>query len=182
MIKLVTCVAASLVGLLAFTLEPAAQEPGDAPASAKVRLGTFDSRALAVAWAASDAHDRELEDVREEHEAAKARGDAARVAAIDARMRAHQDELHKQGFGVWPVDDILEHVEPDLPRIAADARADVIVCKWDVVYRAPDVELIDVTRAMVAPFDPSERTLRMIEDLMARDPVPLEELEKLRDH
>jgi len=42
------------------------------------------------------------------------------------------------------------------------------------LYGDPSGGLIDVTREMVAPFDPNEQTLSIMENLMEREPVDME--------
>ena len=61
---------------------------------------------------------------------------------------------------------------------------DVVVSKWDVAYQKPDAQVIDVTLRMIEPFEPSERTLKMIEGLSEAEPLPLYETdwEAMRDH
>ena len=148
---------------------------------AQLRVGIFDSRAIAVAYANSEDHDRFLKGVRAEHERARADGNEDRVAEIEAEMSALQDLRHKQGFGTWPVDDVLERIEDLIPDIAADAGVDVIVNRWDLVYQAPAAEFVDVTLAMVAPFDPDERVLQIIEQMRNVAPLSIEEIEA-HDH
>jgi len=175
------CLAVTSTALFALALATTAQEPDPLPAPTKVVVGTFDSRALAVAWVRSKGFERELAPQREEYERAKKAGDDDRVAAIDARMQALQDELHKQGFGTWPVDNILARIEGDLPRIAKEAGVNVIVCRWNVVYRDPALTFVDVSVPMIAPFEPSEETLALVAEVLVKDPVPLAELEHSDD-
>ena len=143
-----------------------------------MRVGVFDSRAVAVAYARSDVFRRGLNAMKAEHEEAKETGDTARVAELEAKGQAMQDLLHRQGFSTWPVDDILEQVEGRIPAIAERAGVDVIVSKWTIVYERPGVEFVDVTDLMVEPFEPDEETLKIIEELKKQAPVSLEELEK----
>ena len=85
--------------------------------------------------------------------------------------------VHKQGFGTWSVDNILDNIKGKIPKIAKQADVDVIVSKWDIVYQRSGVEFVDVTDLMVQPFDPDESTLKTIQEVLKRAPVPLEELE-----
>ncbi len=147
----------------------------------KLRVGTFDSRAVAAAYAASDVHEAYIKRLTQERDKAKAAGDKAKVADIQAEASAHQDQLHQQGFGTASVADILEHVKDKLPAIAKEAGVDAIVSKWDIVYQAPGAELVDITPLMVKPFKPNERTLRIIEDLRKQAPIPARQLQKMRE-
>ncbi len=105
---------------------PQSQETTSVP---KVRVGTFDSRALAMAYFGSEAFHRQLNDLRAEHEKAKATGDAKRVKELDAEGPALQELMHKQGFSTWPVDNILEKIKGKISEIATQADVEVIVSK-----------------------------------------------------
>ncbi len=147
-----------------------------------VRVGVYDSRAVAVAYFASDLFREQMAPLREEYDAAKAAGNDERVKEIDARMQARQAVAHRQGFGTAPVDDILSHIKDGLPEVAKSAGVDVIVSKWAINYSAADASLIDITDEMVAPFNPDERTLKIIADLRTKAPVPLKDLENMSGH
>jgi len=168
-----------------------AEQPEEKTPGSKVRVGTFDSRALAVAYYRSDAFRRHMEGLKAEYEKAKAAGDEKRVKELEAESSsptwpdsgwppspAQQELIHKQGFSTWPVDNILEQIKGKIPEIAKQAGVDVIVSKWDIVYQRSGVEFIDVTDLMVKPFDPNEQTLKIVKELKKQYPVPLEELKK----
>jgi hypothetical protein len=79
------------------------------------------------------------------------------------------------------VDNILETIKAKIPEIAKQADVDVIVSKWDIVYQRSGVGFVDVTHLMVKPFDPDEKTLKIIQETQKQDPVPLEKLKKHDD-
>jgi len=166
---------------LAMPTTAGAQESQKETSGAKVRVGTFDSRALAMAYYRSEGFVRQMQDMRAEYEKAKAAGDEKRVMELEAEGPALQELLHKQGFSTWPVDNILERIKGKIPEIASQADVDVIVSKWNIVYQRSGVEFVDVTDHMVKPFDPDENTLKIIKDIQGQDPVPLEELEGHED-
>lgn len=174
--KTCAAIALALAELAAHTTLGAEQSGGKSP-GAKVRVGTFDSRAVAMAYVRSEAFERRFKALKAEHEKAKAAGDQKRVEELEAQGREGQELVHKQGFGTWPVDNILDIIREEIPGIAKQAGVDVVVSKWDVVYQRSGVELVDVTDLMVQPFDPDESTLKLIQEVLKGDPVPLEELE-----
>ena len=113
-----------------------------------------------------------------EFKAAKEAGDEERAEELQAKGEASQALAHKQGFGTYPVDEILATFEDKIAEIAERADVDVIVSKWDIVHQAEGVQLVDVTLLMVEPLDPDEATLSMIRDeLPKHEPLPLAELE-----
>ena len=164
---------AVLAGLAAHTTA-ADQQSREQGSGSKVRVGTFDSRALALAYYGSEAFHRQLNDMRAEHEKARAEGDEKRVKELDAAGSALQELMHKQGFSTWPVDAILETIKERIPEIAAQADVEVVVSKWDMVYQRSGVAFVDVTDLMVSAFDPDDETLKAIKDIQKQDPVPLE--------
>jgi hypothetical protein len=169
-----------------------AQQSQEKTSGSMVRVGTFDSRALAQAYYRSDMFLSHINDLQAEYEKAKAAGDEKRVKELEVESSsptwpglgwppslAQQELLHKQGFSTWPVDNILEKIKGKIPEIAEQAKVDVIVSKWNIVYQRSGVELVNVTDLMVKPFEPDEETLKIVEDIQKLDPVSLEEL---KDH
>ncbi|HBO43999.1 MAG TPA: hypothetical protein DD670_08715 [Planctomycetaceae bacterium] len=140
--------------------------------AATLRVGTFDSRAVAVAFTASKMFREELEQWEKERREAEARGDVAALERIEARAKQRQKLAHHQGFGTASVEEILRRVGGRLPEIADKAGVDMIVSKWAITYRSSDVEVVDVTDLLVEPFEPNQRTRRVIEQLREKSPIP----------
>jgi hypothetical protein len=144
----------------------------------KLRVGTYDSRAIAVAFAASKYNP--VAEKMKEHEKAKAAGDTKRVRELEAWGEKQQRALHRQGFGRVPVDDLLEQVKDKLPIVAA--KSGVVAVTMYCNYSSPDVELVDLTNELVALFDPTEKTLAIVKDLRQHEPVDLDEIDSGREH
>jgi hypothetical protein len=157
-------------GLLAV----AAATHAGAGAAQQPTAGTFDSRAVAVAYARSDLFARWLGDLRAETEKARELGDEARLQTLAGEGQAAQERLHRQSFSAAPVDDILAQIEDELPGIAREAGVDVLVSVWDLSYRNTSAELADVTDLLVRCFDPDDKTLEIIRELRQHTPVSLE--------
>jgi hypothetical protein len=146
------------------------------------RLGVFDSRAVAVAYTHSKYCQELLAPLREEFEKAKKEGNKDKEKELEAKGQAHQEELHRQGFGTASVANLLAHIQDQIPGIAEKAGVDWIVSRWDLVWERKGVETVDVTEALIQPFQPTESVLNMVRDLMKKAPLPLAELEKMSDH
>ena len=172
-----TC-AAIITTIVVLTLLQAveAQTANETTKGSALRVGTFDSRALAMAYYRSDAFMDQMKEMRVKHEKAKTEGDEQLARELAAEGPALQELIHKQGFGTWQVDNVLEKIKAKIPEIAAQADVDVIVSKWNIIYRVPAVKFIDVTDLMVKSFDPDEATLTVIKEIQKLDPIPLEEL------
>jgi hypothetical protein len=111
---------------------------------------------------------------------AQATGDEKLVAELEAFGPALQQRIHRQGFGTAPVDDILALIEDQLPVIAEASGVDVLVSKWALAYHRPDASFVDVTDRLAAEFDPDEKTLKTIREVLASEPVPMDQLRE--DH
>jgi len=159
----------------------AGDEPTKSSDNPKVVVGTFDSRAVATAHFGKFINDGGLEKLYSEHNKAKAAGDTKRAEELAAKGSALQKQLHMRMFGNAPIDDILEEIKKDIPRVAQAAGVDIIVGKWDIVYQKPLTKVVDITNQLVNLFEPDEETLEKIKSVLEHPPVPREELEKM-DH
>lgn len=178
MFRVQTLVPLALLIPLAFGVHGLA-DPQAAPAP--VRVGVYDSRALAVAFAHSASFRQAMQDLIQRHDQAKAKGDAMLAQALEAEGKERQDRLHRQGLGTGSVEDILKLIHTDLPQVAERMQVDLLVSKWDVTWQRPGVALIDVTAAMVEPFHPDERALAIIADLRERPPLAEDDLKEVND-
>ena len=147
---------------------------GDSPR--KLRIGIYQSRAIAVAFAPSK-YNTIVKDLMTEMKKAEAAGDQKKIAEIKKQGEAHQKRAHRQAFGQEPVDDILVHIKGRLPEVARAAGVDVIVA--GVNWSSSNVETVDVTNLLVKEFNPSPKTLNIIEDLLKRPPI---DMDALGDH
>jgi hypothetical protein len=141
------------VGIVAICLLVAGGASVDKPPKAsQVIVGTFDSRAVMLAY-----------------------GSASR----DGRMphiEVSKPIAFRQGFGKGDVSEYLDHIRDQIPQIAQKTGVDVIVSKWTIEYHDPNVILVDVTEALIQPFEPTEEDLEIIHDVMAAPPVPEKEI------
>jgi hypothetical protein len=151
-------------------------ETASRPAQGSLRVGTFDSRAVAVAYARSAATQPLMKELVEQYNRAKAAGNQAEMNRLQAEGKSRQDRLHQQVFSTASVADILETIKDQLPAIAKQANVDLIVSKWDSVYLAPGAEPVDLTDLMIKPFKPDQKVLTIVEQLRKQTPVPLGKL------
>jgi hypothetical protein len=140
------------------------------------RVGQYDARAVAVAWAVSNPHAKIMADKVDEMKNAKAAGDQAKIKSLEEWGKRHQETLHRQGFSGADVSDILARVKDQVPGVAQSAGVDVLVRRAD--YLDPSVEVVDVTDELVKLFEPSERTLKAIAALKKQ---PVVDEDSIRD-
>lgn len=155
-----------------------AQNGSDATHESGIHVGTFDSRAVAIACYRSNNFKAELSRKFSGLEKAKADGDEKRIKELKAEGPALQEIMHLQSFGTWPIDDVLKRIKDKLPGIAKQANVQVIVSKWDIVYQQNNIEFVDVTDQMVKTFEPDAETLKIIKDIRDKAPISNDEIKK----
>jgi hypothetical protein len=151
----------------------AAEESATKPT---IRIGVYDSRGIAIAWARSAEFNQGLMKLRADFEQAKAQGDTAQARKLESEGQAMQVRMHLRGFSTAGAGDLLAKVADKLPAVAREARVALIVSKWELPYKDATVEVIDVTVAVAKLFMPDEQTLKTLSELAAQPPVPLDEL------
>ena len=127
-----------------------------------LRIGVYDSRAIAVAYGNSTEFRKSLEAVTADYQKAKAAKDDKRVKEIETQMKARQRRAHEQGFSTGSVANIMARIKDSLPGVAKKAGVDVIASKWEVNYQSPEVKLVDVTDDLVALFHVSAKGLEWV--------------------
>jgi hypothetical protein len=138
-----------------------------------MRVGTFDNRAVAVAYARSRFAKQDLDAVLQRHAEAKKSGDTKLVERIERGLERRQWLMHRQGFGVESVRDLLKHVEHGLADVVRESGLSMIA--WEPMFVNFDqVQLVDVTDEMVDLFDPDEATRSIIVQLRKSDPVEID--------
>lgn len=171
------CIAA---WLFACALAAALLVCGCADDASRVRIGTYDSRCVALAYWTGERLDAVHGEMIAARKTAEVAGDRPAVEQAEAEIWALRKQTHRQVFGTAPVDDVLEHIAEEIPTIVRDARVEQIVSKWDeqTLARYPSARLIDVTTPLVEAFHPSEKRMRNILSLRKHKPVSPEVLEK----
>lgn len=148
-----------------------------AQSHAAERIGIYDSRAVAVAYAGSTSQQAKMNDLVRQQKKAKAAGDKKEVTRLEAEGRAWQAALHRQGFGTAPVDDLLTNISNALPTIQAEAKVTQLISKWNEpeLKKHAGAEKIDVTMKLVDAFHPSERQRRHAIEIQTKKPAKLKE-------
>jgi len=144
----------------------------EAPAES-IRIGTYDSRAIAIAYVRSG-FDEVISEKKADYAAAKAAGDTDTVAELEKWGNTHQRLLHFQGFGRYPVDGMLAAVRGELPRVAEEFDLDAIV--WLPSYTGEGVEVVDVTELLVRLFTQDEQVATMAMAACEHEPLTFEVL------
>jgi hypothetical protein len=147
-----------------------------------LRIGVYDSRSIAVAYAYSSFTDNLIQKISKEVHEAEAKGDVETAKKLRGKMEWEQKKRHLQGFGTMPVHQLLSPIKDKLPQIAIDTKVDIIVSKWEFDYISPDADVVDITDELVKLYEPNEKTLKTIEQFKNIKPAPEEEILEHEDH
>ncbi len=158
-----------LLGVLA-GCEPKVSPPGEAKVDwSCLRVGEYNTRAVALAWGRSKESDREVQALMAEHKKAKAAGDTKRMKELETMAKQRQDRRHRQVFGDAPIPDVMARLRDDLPEIARQAGVQVIVARG--CYQGPPATVVDITDRLVEQFHPTGKTRRLIRELEKHPPI-----------
>ncbi len=164
---------AALFAILAMGVSGAVAAPAAKPS---VRIGVYDSRSVAIAYASSAEFQESMTKLRGDFEQAKTKGDSAQVKKLEQQGQWTQVRLHQRGFSTAGVGDLLAKVTDGLPGVAREARVILIVSKWEMPFKDPAVEIVDVTLPVAKLFHPDERTLKILGEIAGQQPIPFDEL------
>jgi hypothetical protein len=151
------------------------------PTPTKVRVGTFDSRAVSIAYARSAMFAPVMKGWRDKYEKAKAEKNEEIIKECEAWGPTYHKLQMLQAFSLASVVDILEKIKDNLPKAAQEAGVDIIVSQWEVAYKNPSIEIVDVTSHLVKLFSPDENTLKILEELPKHPPMPLLEALQIKE-
>lgn len=139
-----------------------------------LRIGYYDSRAIAVAYANSREFQNAMKPVQAEYDKAKLANNQKEMTDIQHRMQVAQRLLNEQVFSTGSVSSIMMTVTNLLPAVAKEADVDLIVSKWELNLAAYNVESEDVTDKLVALFHTNEQGWKGAKEIQQRPPVPIE--------
>jgi hypothetical protein len=148
------------------------------PAPTKIRVGTYDSRIVALAYHRSALVAPSRQSLMDKMEKAKAEKNEKLMQELEAEVVTDHYYDMLQVFCQLPIGDILEKVKDKLPQVAQEAGVVMIVSQWEVMHKTPSVEIVDITSSLAKLFNPDEQTLKFIEGTKQQLPIPLLELLK----
>jgi hypothetical protein len=171
------------LGIGVLLLAGAATVWAQQPAATNDRIGVYDSRSVAIAWAGSPSFKEWDRSFRAEYEKAKTEGDQAKIAELEKDAETRQRRMHMQGFSTAPVDSILDGIKESLPAIQKETGVIALVSKWDkeALARYPAAERVDVTMKLVDALQPDERQRKFAVEAQQSEPISLEEAENIKD-
>jgi len=144
--------------------------------SQTVKIGIYDSRAVAIAYSNSDSFQKDIGNLMTQYKKAKEENNTKLVEALEKEGQFQQQLLHEQTFSVGTVSNIIDKIKDKLQEIAKNTGVSLIISKWEVAYKDPSLEYIDVTSQIVDLFSPSKQTLKWIKDLQQQTPIPIDKI------
>ena len=167
-----SCVA--VVVLLFAVSTPALVQP-------RVRVGVFDSRGIAIAYAQSAAFREQVQQFRAQFEKAKTANDAKLLAELEAKAQTQQMLLHLQGFSIGSVSEILANFKDEVAAVAKQANVSAVVSQFELAYQDPNVETVDITEAPAKKLNDSPNIPAMIAELKKEKPLSMLEALRIKD-
>jgi hypothetical protein len=142
--------------------------------SEPLKLGTYDSRIVTLAYSRSEHFSKVMNEMKES-EAIMQSNDTAKKIETIYKIFTKQYIMHQQVFSSGSSAFILDLVKDKLPQVAKDAGVFAIVSKWELTFVDPNVEVIDLTMPVSKLFNPSGDFDQMVPQMQAQAPIPLEE-------
>lgn len=142
--------------------------------SEPLKLGTYDSRIVTMAYSRSEHFTKVMNEMKESEAIMQSNDTAKKIEAI-YKIFTKQYILHQQVFSSGSSAFILDLVKDKLPQVAKDAGVFAIVSKWELTFVDPNVEVKDLTMPVSKLFNPSGDFDQMVPQMQAQAPIPLEE-------
>lgn len=144
--------------------------------NSKIRIGTFDSRCVALAYGRSNEFMKLRDSIETLYSQAKADSNKEKIEEIEQFKPTMQVLLHQQVFSNGSIINIMEKINAKFPGLAKENNVKMILSKWEIVFADESIELIDITDQLTALFNPDEATKKIIENIKAMEPVPTEKI------
>jgi len=142
----------------------------------KLHIGTFDSRCIALAYGRSTEFMQLRDSIETLYSKAKEDSNKAIIDEIDQYKPTMQVLLHQQVFSNGSINNIAEKIKEKISAIAKQNKLNMILSKWEITFTDGSVELIDITDQLTALYNPDETTKKIIENIKAMEPVPIEKI------
>jgi predicted site-specific integrase-resolvase len=145
-------------------------------------IGLYDSRAVIYAQFSSAANQKALREQIAVARAARQAGDTNKFEEYRAKMRATQDQVHRQLFSTAPVQDALATIKDRIPELQKTAGVSALVSRWDetTLQKYTNASRIDVTDRLVREFiQPDEKQMKTISSIEKSEPLSLEKCDEL---
>ena len=139
-------------------------------AQTKIRIGTYDSRMIAIAYYNSK-YFKLMPEVRQKMKDAKEKNDTIEIQRIEREMPLRQAYMHEQGFGKGSVCYMMDDIKGNVSELAKFEKLDIIVSKYELNFVGSNFETIDISEKLANLFEPTMDVKTMFQDLQNNEPV-----------
>jgi hypothetical protein len=145
------------------------------------RIGIYDSRSVAVAFAGNDEHEARTAAELTALETAKASGDPLAIREAEDRVWESRIRLHRQAFGTMSVSDILDLYPDAVTSLKDDLKLSALISRWDKQCLAAydGAEQIDVTEHLIDMLKPNDRQRQSAIGIQKHKPLTETALDKM---
>ena len=143
--------------------------------SPALKIGTYDSRMVVMAYAKSDIFKKKVQEMSKETEAQLQSKDSVKMREGALKMISFSYLLERTVFTSASATSTINLVRDEFPGLAKTAGVSLIVSKWDLNYSNPDIEIIDVTPLIVALFNKDDTSIKAAEEFAKQAPMSEEE-------
>ncbi len=143
----------------------------ESAAQSKLRVGVYDSRAIAIACFNSNTYKDPMVELRNKMKNARDANDAKAIADIEREAVLRQGMGHEKGFGTGSVMTEIEIIKKELNELAKKEKLDLVLSKWELAFTGDNVLIIDITDKIARLFKPNEKVLGWLEELKKQNPV-----------
>lgn len=158
------------IGLM---LAAAVAVPSELRSQGDVRVGTFDSRAIAIAYGRSAASAKELQQLYAEHQKAKDEKNDQLTAELERKGQMRQKLMHLQAFSIGSVSEILAKYPDLLADVAKEQNVALIIPQSEIAFQGRAVHVVDVTEALATRLNSDPRIAQMLKEIKNVKPLPM---------
>jgi hypothetical protein len=143
--------------------------------SSKVKIGTYDSRVVVLAYSTSDQFREKMKRESDESDVLMKSKDTVKMKEGAMKMITMSHLLERSVFTALPASFVIDLVRDKFPEIAKKAGVSMIVSKWDLNYSDPSITIIDLTDQVAALFDPEGKGAETAKEITKQAPMPADE-------
>lgn len=144
---------------------------------AGIKIGTCDTRVVALAWSRSQWFKDHMVKIGQESEAAEKAKDTVKLKELSVSMMSFQHLLHQMVFSNGSAGFLMSLVKDKLPELAKKEGVMMIVSKWELPFADASLQTVDLSLKVAALFNSSEEISKMAGEMTRQEPVPLDEMD-----
>ncbi len=140
-------------------------------AQAKQKIGTYDSRAVAIWYSNTEEFRKEMGAIFDGAKKAKEKNDTAELKKFEQKGQLTQRILHDKGFGRGSVAEILEKYKDKISEYSKKENFTALVSKWELLFSNSEAEVIDITVPLLKALGSDEKVIKMYDEMKRQDPI-----------